>query len=161
MSFEIRPSHVNFWTGHLALINRALELQVRVWLDASRGTNRGQTARQIQSPKTCGVLGIQRRRTARCGVIHVVVHADESRDHRVALQVEHLCALRNFRACGVSHRGDFSIRDNQCLIRARNCAGSIDHANVRQRHNGRVFLHKDAHFGRKLWRRLRPAKRRQ
>src|SRR5260370_27960608 len=84
LSFEIRPSHVNFWTGHLALINRALELEVRVWLDASCGTNRGPPARQIQSRETCRMLGTQPRRTARGRAIHLVLPAVPAPDHPAA-----------------------------------------------------------------------------
>src|SRR5260370_41016975 len=94
LAFEIRPRDVNFGSGHYAFIDGALELQVCIRLDASRGSNRGHTSRQIQPRKTRSMLGIKRRWAAGRRGIQWVVHADEPPDDGTSGYIE---KLRRFR----------------------------------------------------------------
>src|SRR5207249_8673769 len=52
LPFEIRPRDLNFWPGHFAVVNAALEFEVRVRFNASRRSNRRHASRQIQPRKT-------------------------------------------------------------------------------------------------------------
>ena len=112
LPFEIRPRDLNFWPGHFAVVNAALEFEVRVRFNASRRSNRRHASRQIQPRKTRGVLRVKRRRTARRWIIHMVVHADEARDNRAPAQVQHLRAFGNLCVCGVSESCDLSVSDH-------------------------------------------------
>ena len=44
-------------------------------------------------------------------------------------------------------RGDAAVADHDGLIRTRGRAGSVDHANVRERHDARVDLNECSHGG--------------
>ena len=91
----------------------------------------------------------------------MIVHADEAGNDGAGGEVQGFRAVGNSRGCRVSHRSDFSIFDQQCLVCSRGGAGSVDHADVRERDFRRVFAHERAHTRRELRGGLRPNKGRQ
>ena len=129
--FEVRSRDMNLGPGHLSIIDIALQLQVRVRLDAAGRSNRRHATREIQPRETRGMLGIQRRRAARRRVIHVVMHADKARDDRAAVEVQHCRAIGDLCACRVAERDDLSIGNHQSLTCARRCAGAVNDAHMR------------------------------
>lgn len=161
LPFEIRPSHVNFRPRYFAFVNGALELQVRVWFDASGGSNRSYAAGQIQARKARGMLGIQCRRTIWRGVEHVIVHADDPGKDGIARQIEYFGAVRKFRDTRIAECADFTVTNKESLIGARGSARAIYASDMDKRNHRRIFLYKRAHLRRKGRFRLRAGKARQ
>ena len=159
--FEVRSRDVNFRARHFAVVDVALQFEVRVGLNAARRSNRSHASCQVQPGKTRGMLWIERRRSARRWVVHVVVHADKPGNDCAAGEIEHSRAFRNLCAGCVAERRDLSIANHQSLIGARSCARAVNHTRVRQSDQRRVFLYERAHFRCQLWCGLRQANGRQ
>lgn len=96
-SFQIRAGHVDVGTRQLAFVDRMFQIQVRVSFHASGSTHGGDAPSQIEAWRgEChlwqqygrieAVMAICIRQS---GVIKVIVHAHESRRHRITSQFEH------------------------------------------------------------------------
>ena len=158
-AFQVRPGDVNLGAGHLPVIRVAFELEIRIRLDASRGSNRSHASRQIQPRKTCGMLGVKRRRPARRRVIHVVVHADQARNDRTPGKINDLRTFGNLCAGAVAKRSDLSLANHERLVGSRGRARAVDDAHMRQRNERRVFLYERAQLGSEFRRGLGTATR--
>jgi hypothetical protein len=67
----------------------------------------------------------------------MVMHAHETRDHGVPVQVECRRAGRNFDGSGVAESGDAAALDDDRLIVFARATRTVDHADVGQRHDWR------------------------
>ena len=80
----------------------------------------------------------------------MIVHADEPGNNGAAGKIQSLRAGGNFGCAVAGQSGDFSVLDDECLIRAGRRPRAIDDAHVRQREHGRIFPDKCGDSGRKL-----------
>jgi hypothetical protein len=84
----------------------------------------------------------------------VVVHADQAGNYAAAGKIKHFGAIRNLGRAGISHRDNFSVGNDERLIRASGRSGPVDDAHVRQSQNGGVFPNERGHRRRKFGLRL-------
>ena len=136
-AFQIWRCDVHLRTDHAAGINQLLNFQVGIRNHAAGGANRGHTKREIESREAAPHVRVHRRRPA-LRKEHVIMHAHQTGQDRVAFEIEYLGARRNIRSCARADRLDLAVSDNDGLIVARRGAGSIDHAHMGQR-NHRSF----------------------
>src|SRR5690348_2784832 len=148
MALEIRSRDVNFGSCHFTFVDRAFQFEVGVRLKAAGGAQGSDASRQIEARKTCSVLVIQRYRTTRSRIKHVIVHADDSRKKGVPGEIENFGAVRHLCGSGISERAYFSIANDERLIRADRRARAIDQAHVSEGEYRGVFFYKDAYVRR-------------
>src|SRR5256885_15752704 len=70
----------------------------------------------------------------------MVVHAHESWNHAVTVEIQYLRTLRRLPTCR-NDALDLAARDHQCLIIFRRRSGSIDHPNMIEHDDGMVVFH--------------------
>jgi hypothetical protein len=81
------------------------------------------------------------------------MHAHQSRDHAVTVQVENLRIFRNIRRREIGHRIDLSLFENDRLIFPRRSASTVDHPHMCEHYDRGVDLHKTVHQRRESLRR--------
>ena len=140
LALQVRAGDVHLRPSHFARIDQALQLEVRVRLDAAGRAYGRHAASQIEPGKTAGVLGIHRHIASRRRIVKVIVHADEARDHAVASEVQYLRRLWRLFACS-RNTLDSSACDNQHLVIFRSGTRSIDYADMVQHDQRLVILH--------------------
>jgi hypothetical protein len=129
VALEVRTGDAHLRADQLARVDRALELEVGVRLDAAGRAHRRHAAGEVEPREARRVLPVHRRLAARRRVVHVLVHADEPRHHGAAREVE----LGRARECGVllvAELGDLRAVDDDELILARRRARAVDDAHV-------------------------------
>ena len=149
-AFEIRARDVHLRPWHLTGIDGFLQFEIGVRLKRSCGANRGYAAGKIKPRKTVSHLA---ENAAAHGIKHVVVHPHQSRNHAVAMQVEHLRILGHARGGGIADGIDLPLAENESLIFARGSPSAIDDANVRESNDRRVDFDECLDLRRKI---LRP-----
>src|ERR1700687_1518265 len=111
---------MDFRAGNLASIDPVLQVQVRIWFNAGSGAETRDTSSQIEPWKsetgllleleyssdslTCQVHGL--------GIIHVIMHADQTGHDGVPREVEYLRTRRNRRGDRVSNSSDSALTND-------------------------------------------------
>ena len=100
-SFEIRRACVDLRPGHEALVNALLHFEIGVGLEATGGTHCRDSRGKIQPRRGVGNLGDKQSGLPQLsvftqlhrigiGVIQVIVHPHQPRNHRIPTAIEHL-----------------------------------------------------------------------
>ena len=137
-AFEIRSGDVDVRAREMAGVNFAFEVQVGVGLDAAGRAHGGHTAGKIKTRSGERHLWDEHRfvvvpAAVEVGSRHVekvIVHADDSRDHGVALEIEHGGVLRRSDVGSRLDRRNLASLEHDVLIVRGGAAGSVDDANV-------------------------------
>ncbi len=116
-------------TNHAATIDQFLDFQIEVRLNTSGRANRRHAQREIQPRKTRPHVGVHRRRTAHRKE-HVIVHAYQTGQHRVALEIDCLCIRFDARSRAGIDRCDLAGANHYRLIFKRVYACAVDYADV-------------------------------
>ena len=146
LPFKVWSSHMHLRAGNLAGVDVILKTQIGVGFNRAAGTNRGNSAREVQAWKTethfSKVHPAQR-------IKHVLMHAHEPWDYCVPLQVYDLRVFRDRDRVRVANRCDFrSVHENSLIFTG--CRSSaIDHPHMSERHRGRVDLDESLNLRRK------------
>ena len=128
-SFEIRRGDMHLWPNHAAAVDQLFDLEIVVRLNAAGSANRGHAERQIESREAESHVRVHRWRATHWKE-HVIVHADETGQYGVALQIQHRYSrLHEYRGAWMN-LGNLSIDDENCLILHCRCASAVNHAHV-------------------------------
>ena len=147
-AFQIRPGDVDLRPGDLPRIDELLDLHVRLRLDRAGRADRGDAAGQVQPRKAEGHLVVEgegssdRLSLGRGSRIEkVVVHPDQSGNHRRAREIDHLRAGRRGSRRRRTDRFDLSPREHDSLILLRRRSRAVHDFHMRERHDR--GLHRD------------------
>ncbi len=152
-ALQIRTGHEDVGSGLFALSDRAFEVELLIGVDASRRPDGGHAGAQEEA-----WIALQHRLHRAAGgraVVHVIVEPDDARHDGMARQVDSPGAVRNGRAGGRTHGGDFVAADDDGLAGASRRARAVDQPDVGQRHNRLVDADVARDHGLELARRLR------
>src|SRR5690606_14208958 len=131
-------------------LDGALEIELRVGRRGAGRADRGDAAGQVEARRAVGELDAAGRRR----IERVVVHADEARDHGVAAQVQRVRAGRRADLRRGADLDDAAVLDDDRLTFHGWRAGSVHHAHVGERDDGRVHRDVLPDLARELGRRL-------
>src|SRR3981081_3801630 len=135
-TLQVWAGDVNLWPWHSPSVDLFLDLQIGVRFQGTGGADRSHASRKIKTGETETHLSEDH---IPHGIKHVVMHADESGNHAVAVQVEHLRFTRYTYRRGISDSRDFSFEYHDGLVLARTCARAINNAYASQSHNRSIY----------------------
>src|SRR4029077_2861083 len=126
---------MNFGSGLLSGVDSTLDSGIAVEVDGACRADRRHAAGEIQLRE--GVLRRDLGPRTRCFdlIEEMVMHTDETRDHRAPVQIEYRRARWYADGSGVAQAGDTAVLDDHRLIILARAPGAIDHADVRQCHD--------------------------
>src|SRR5262249_20240308 len=124
LALKVAAGDVDLGADHAAIVDGLLEFQIGIGLDGAGGADAGNASGEVETREAAGVLGVESDAAPRRGVVHVVVHADQSGNHAIALQVDDLGAFGSG-AAGLGDAGDLAVADGHGLVVKRGRAGSI------------------------------------
>jgi hypothetical protein len=139
IAFEIGPGHVDLGANHLSVIDAALQLQIKVGLDASCGADRRNPSRKIQAREAERHVVIE---PAAGRVEKMIVHTHQSGDRRVAGEVHPIGIRGNLHRSCSADGGDLVAGDQDGLIGFGRGAGAVDQAHMFERDHARGDLDK-------------------
>src|ERR1051325_7993767 len=105
-ALEIRRGRVDPWAGALAAIDAALDVQLAEAVHVAAGSHRRHAAGEIETREALGEICVHAG-TGR--VIQMLMDHHETRYHRLAGEVEHLCSRRDLHARAGANRADLSV----------------------------------------------------
>src|SRR5208282_4867127 len=147
-ALQIWCRRINARSWHLLRVNSALDLQVTVRLHAPRRTHCGHASRQVEPRRCVGDLGNEQPRLANLsvdnlhsegvGVVQMIVHPNQTRDHSVAGAFHLLRTRRNLGGRGWADGLYLAICDHDRLVVLRRCTRSIDDSDVVENEEWRI-----------------------
>jgi hypothetical protein len=141
-ALQVGSGYMHVRAGDIAFINLPFDGQVGIRLDAAGGANGSDTARQIEARKADrhfvenGISG---------GIEHMIVHADESWDQGVIMEIDHLGFTRDVGRA--THQLDLPMRDKNGLICERRGPRPVNDTHVCQSNSRRVDFDELPHLG--------------
>ena len=75
------------------------------------------------------------------GIVHMIMHSDQSRNHCVCRQIENRRTLRRLCTGSRSDALNFPVADDKDLVLFRSGSSTIDHSNVIENNGGLIVLH--------------------
>ena len=132
-AFEIRAGDVHLGAKHLSGIDQLLRLDVGIGFHRSGCADRGHAAGEIELGEAAAVFGIERHVGAGGRVIHMVMHADNAGERRIARKVDTLGVVGDVDAGRRADRDDLARVNDDRLIFDGGRAVAIDHTDVFKR----------------------------
>ena len=156
--FEIGRGEIEIGADHPPGLDLALDAEIAIGVHRSRGARGGDAAGEVERREGREHLVGDERAIGRGGAEHMLVHADQAGDDRLAAAVDLARAGGNRHRPVRAQGGDPAMIDEQGLVRPRRRAGAVDQGDMLDRDQRPALAYR---IGRRRLRRLRAARQRE